>query len=237
MEKYIIPKILKYQNIDDLLENKNGDRSLFDNGENLSIDELLQGYFVCIVGEPGIGKSRLINEIKRHPSKKSLYSCKASKLKTISIPTGIKFCIIDALDEVDGNVFFSTLQSIRDYKANNPDIKVLFTCRKHYVASYAKHFASCIGLIYVELCKLRDKDVMDVVNTCSETTKAQIAKNSKLKELLSIPRYLTYFSKYVEQKGDILNISDLFELIIGNSIQSAISKRQDIALGYLFKEY
>ena len=50
MEKYIIPKILKYQNIDDLLENKNSDRSLFDTGENLSIDELLQGDFVCIVG-------------------------------------------------------------------------------------------------------------------------------------------------------------------------------------------
>ena len=37
--------------------------------KNLSIDELLQGDFVCIVGQPGIGKSRLVNEIKRHPSK------------------------------------------------------------------------------------------------------------------------------------------------------------------------
>ena len=101
--------------------------------------------------------------------------------------------------------------------------------------SYAKHFASCIGLVYVELCKLRDKDVMEVVNTCSETTKAQIAKNSKIKELLSIPRYLTYFSKYVEQKGDILNISDLFELIMGNSIQSAISKRQDLKKNESFR--
>ena len=235
MEKYIIPKILKYQNIDDLLENKNSDRSLFDTGENLSIDELLQGDFVCIVGEPGIGKTRLIEEIVSGKIGLPLYHCTASQFESRSIPENLKYCIIDALDEVDGNVFFSTLQSIRDYKAKNPGIKVLFTCRKHYVESYAKHFASCIGLVYVELCKLRDKDVMEVVNTCSETTKAQIAKNSKIKELLSIPRYLTYFSKYVEQKGDILNISDLFELIMGNSIQSAISKRQDLKKNESFR--
>ena len=235
MEKYIIPKILKYQNIDDLLENKNSDRSLFDTGENLSIDELLQGDFVCIVGEPGIGKTRLIEEIVSGKIGLPLYHCTASQFESRSVPEYLKYCIIDALDEVDGNVFFSTLQSIRDYKAKNPGIKVLFTCRKHYVESYAKHFASCIGLVYVELCKLRDKDVMEVVNTCSETTKAQIAKNSKIKELLSIPRYLTYFSKYVEQKGDILNISDLFELIMGNSIQSAISKRQDLKKNESFR--
>lgn len=228
MKNYIIPRIQRYQNIDDLLENKNSNRSLFDTEENLSIDKLIQEDFVCIVGDPGIGKSRLVEEIVSDKIGLPLYHCNASQFDSKSVPEYAKYCIIDALDEVDGSIFFTTLQSIKDYKTNNPDVKVLFTCRKHYVASYAKHFASCIGLIYVELCKLRDKDVMDVVNTCSETTKAQIAKNSKLKDLLSIPRYLTYFSKYVEQKGDILNISDLFELIIGNSIQSAISKRQDI---------
>ena len=235
MKNYIIPRIQRYQNIDDLLENKNSNRSLFDTEENLSIDKLLQEDFVCIVGDPGIGKSRLVEEIVSDKIGLPLYHCNASQFDSKSVPEYAKLCIIDALDEVDGSIFFTTLQSIKDYKTNNPDVKVLFICRKHYVASYAKHFASCIGLIYVELCKLRDKDVMDVVNVCSETTKAQIAKNSKLKDLLSIPRYLTYFSKYVEQKGEISNISDLFELIIGSSIQSAISKRQDIKKNESFR--
>lgn len=75
MEKYIIPQILKYQNIDDLLENKNSNRSLFDSEENLSIDKLLHEKFVCIVGKPGIGKSRLVDEIKSHLSKKMLTMC------------------------------------------------------------------------------------------------------------------------------------------------------------------
>ena len=228
MTNYIIPQILKFKNIDDLLENRNSDRSLFDTGENLSIDELLQEDFLCIVGEPGIGKSRLVEEIISGKIGLPLYHCIASQFESKSVPEDSKYCIIDALDEVDGNVFFSKLQSIRDYKAKNPNVKVLFTCRKHYVASYAKYFASYNDLIYVELCKLRNEDVMGVVNSCPNATKANVAKSPQLKKLLSIPRYLTYFLEYVHQKGDISNISDLFEFMIGNSIHTAIEKRQDI---------
>ena len=225
MTNYIIPQIIKYQNIDDLLENNNKARSLFDTGESLSIDELLQEDFVCIVGEPGIGKSRLVDEIKHHSSKKTLFSCKASELKNAPIPTSVEYSIIDALDEVEGSVFFSTLQTIKEYKTKNPDTKVLFTCRKHYVASYAKHFASCPDLIYVELCRLKEEDVMRVVDRCSEITKANVAKSVKLKDILTIPRYLTFFLEYEEQKGDILNIGNLFEFIVGKSIQNAVNAR------------
>ncbi len=225
MEEYIVPQIIKYQNIDDLLENNNKARSLFDTDESLSIDELLQENFVCIVGEPGIGKSRLVEEIRNHSSKKTIYHNTASCFESKSVPDNFEYCVIDALDEVEGNLFFSTLQTIKEYKAENPDTKVLFTCRKHYVASYAKHFASCTDLIYVELCRLKDEDVMRVIDKCSETTKANVAKSAKLKELLTIPRYLTFLLENEKQKGDISNISDLFEIIIGGSIQNAVKAR------------
>lgn len=227
MTNYIIPQILRYQNIDDLLENNNRARSLFDTSVILSIDKLLQEDFVCIVGEPGIGKSRLVDELKKHISTK-LYHSTATKLKLKKIPEDTEYCLLDALDEVEGNVFFSTLQSIKEYKAKNPNVKVLFTCRKHYVASYAKHFASSNGLIYVELCRLRDEDVIGVVDRCSEITKANVIKSSKLRELLTIPRYLTFLLEYEQQKGDITNISNLFEFIIGRSIQTAVNNRPDI---------
>lgn len=67
MENYITPQIVRYQNVYDLLEN-NRTTSLFGVEENLSIDKLLQEKFVCIVGEPGIGKSRLVDEIKKQIS-------------------------------------------------------------------------------------------------------------------------------------------------------------------------
>ena len=227
MIKYIIPQIIKYHNIDDLLRN-NRDSNFSYAGENLSIDDLLQKDFVCIVGEPGIGKSRLLEEIKKHSPKRSFYTSTASKFEPKSIED-IEYCIIDALDEVDGNAFYGTMEVIKQFKEDNPDTKVIFTCRKHYVESYAKHFASYKDLFYVELCRLKDEDVDKVIDEqCSETTKVNLAKSLKLKQLLTIPRYLTYLLEYERQKGDISNISNLFEFMIGNSIQTAIQKRQDI---------
>ena len=225
MKSYIIPQILKYQNIDDLFVNNNKVRSLSNVERNLSIDELLKDDFVCIVGEPGIGKSRLLEEIKNHSSKKNIHSCKASEFKNEPISKDIEYYIIDALDEVEGDTFYSTLQQIKGYKEKNSNSKVLFTCRKHYVASYKNHFASCNNLVYVELCRLRDEDVMEVVNKCSEITRASVTNNSKLKELLTIPRYLTYFEEFEEQKGKISNIGELFEYMTSKSIQKTIEAR------------
>lgn len=135
---YITPQIVKYQNIDDLLEN-NRQRTFFDVTENLSVDKLLEESFVCVVGEPGIGKSRLVEEIKKRVSE-NLYHCTASELKHKVLSTETDYCIIDALDEVDGNSFYDILQTIKQYKEAYRDVKIIFTCRKHYVASYAKHF-------------------------------------------------------------------------------------------------
>ena len=112
---YITPQIVKYQTIDDLLEN-NKQSSLFDDAvENLSIDNLLENCFVCIIGEPGIGKSRLTDEIKKRIST-DLYSCTASEFTPTDIPAEKMYCIIDALDEVEGNSFYDVLQSIKQYK-------------------------------------------------------------------------------------------------------------------------
>ena len=72
---YIIPQFVKYQNVDDLLENNNH-HSLF-NENNLSINDVLTENFVCIVGEPGIGKSRLLDEVKERILPKPFF-CKAS---------------------------------------------------------------------------------------------------------------------------------------------------------------
>lgn len=226
MENYIIPQIIKYQNVDDLLKNDNKAHSLFDTKENLSTERLIQENFVCIVGEPGIGKSRLVEEIKKLIEKR-LYYCTASMFELNSVPEDIEYCIIDALDEVEGDIFLRTLLSIKEYKEKNQKVKVLFTCRKHYVASYAKHFASCSSLTFIELCRLSDNDVMKIIDEYSEITKANVIKNSKLKELLTIPRYLTFLLEYKEKSDDSSNISDFFEYIIGSSIQKAVKNRQN----------
>ena len=226
---YINPPLVRYQNVDDLLEN-NSHYSLFGTRENLSIDKLLEEKFVCIVGEPGIGKSRLLDEVKERISAESFF-CKASEFTELSAPKENEYCIIDALDEVEGYSFYNVLQSIKHYKKENPKVKVLFTCRKHYVASYAQHFADCNYLTFIEICRLSERDVMNVISgNCnrSEATLENINKSPKLKELITIPRYLTFLLEYIKQKGECLNIGELFEYMIVCSIKAAIEAHKGI---------
>lgn len=219
--KYIVPQKITYQNVDDLLEN-NKINSLFDEKEELSIDKLLQEKFICIVGEPGIGKSRLVEEIKERLSEHSYFYCTASEFEIENTPTDKEYCIIDALDEVDGSSFYRVLLSIKQFKDGNPDVKVLFTCRKHYVASYANHFVACSGLNYIELCRLNESEVYKIINETSETTRENVSKSPKLRELLSIPRYLVFLLEREEKQGGCSNIGELFEYIVIRSIQAAI---------------
>ena len=219
---YIVPKITKYSNIDELLKNKSKTPSLFDIENFLSIDDLLSENFVCIVGEPGVGKSRLISEIKKHHTKKLLFTRNASDFKSQEIPSGIEYCIVDALDEVDGSDFSNTLQLIKQYKEKHQDVKVMFSCRKHYVVSYASIFSSCTKLVFVELNRLEDQKVTKIIDKCTDITKENINKSPKLRKLLSIPRYLTFLLKSENQRGAISNIGDLFEFIIDNSIEEAL---------------
>ena len=221
---YIVPKITKYSNIDELLKNESKTPSLFDIENFLSIDDLLSENFVCIVGEPGVGKSRLISEIKTRLTEKPLSFCNASEFKPQVIPSDVEYCIVDALDEVDGSEFNCTLQLIKQYKEEHQDVKVMFSCRKHYVASYASIFSSCTKLVFVEVNRLEDREVIKIIDTCSDVTKENITKSPKLRKLLSIPRYLMYLLENEEQRGSISNVGELFEFIVDSSIDEALKK-------------
>lgn len=220
---YIVPQITKYSNIDELLKGESKTRSLF-NENPLSIDDLLSENFVCIVGEPGVGKSRLISEIKKHHTKNLLFTRNASDFKSQEIPSGIEYCIVDALDEVDGSDFSNTLQLIKQYKEKHQDVKVMFSCRKHYVVSYASIFSSCTRLVFVEVNRLEDREVTKIIDTCSDVTKENITKSPKLRKLLSIPRYLMYLLEKEEQRGSISNVGELFEFIVDSSIDETLKK-------------
>lgn len=221
---YIVPKITKYSNIDVLLKNDSKTRSLFEIENFLSIDDLLDENFVCIVGEPGVGKSRLIFEVKTKLTEKSFSFCNASEFKPKVIPSDIEYCIVDALDEVDGSGFSYTLQLIKQYKEEHQDVKVMFSCRKHYVVSYASIFSSCTKLVFIELNRLEDREVTKIIDTCSDVTKENITKSPKLRKLLSIPRYLMYLLENEEQRGSISNVGELFEFIVDSSIDETLKK-------------
>lgn len=140
-----------------------------------------------------------------------------------------EYCLIDALDEVDDSLFVSTLKEIIEYQKNHPEIKIIFSCRKHYLSSYANHFASIRSLTFIELCRLNHQEVNEVISKfCSPATQKNIERSSKLKELLSIPRYLVFLLENEDKKGECRSIGDLFEYIIDESISKAIVGRNGV---------
>jgi Predicted ATPase len=148
MTTYITPTVYRYENVDKLLKSNPSSTSL--EQLQLSIDDLLEKRFLCVVGEPGIGKSRLFEEfISSIKEKNKIFSCKALEFDEKQISGHIDYCIIDALDEVD-NIYY-TLKAINNFKRSHNSTKVLFSCRKHYVTTNISHFASCQELCYLEL--------------------------------------------------------------------------------------
>lgn len=219
---YINPRINKYHNIDDLLKNKNQVRSPYDADEYLSTDKLIQEDFLCIVGAPGIGKSRLLQEFCES-NKEAVCLIPASDFSAQSAPVDKEYCLIDALDEVGDDVFYSKLLSIKEYKEKNPSVKVLFSCRKHYVESYVDYFSSFQNLSFLELYRLRKEDVEKVIEKrCKKETKDNLDKNPKLKDLITIPRYLTFLLEFNKVGKGQTNIRGLFEYMIKRSVEEAI---------------
>lgn len=226
--EYITPFVKKYSNIDDLLQNKDINSSIYDDRHELSINNLLGIDFICIVGEPGIGKSRLIKEIINQIPDKYFFM-KATTFEIEYTEKEEEYYIIDALDEVAENQFFQKLQAIKKLKEFNPTSKVVFSCRKHYVASFAKAFSQIKGITFLEIDKLTNKQVEIVIDGCSDVTKMNVANNPKLKELIRIPRYLGFLLQSEKQNRSYQNMGELFDYIITNSIETAIKQsKRDI---------
>lgn len=222
---YIIPRIKEHSTVEDLLRNHNRTYSSVLEDTYLSIDDLLDKIFTCIVGEPGIGKSRLIEEIK-HKLPENSRHCSASSFNPKELRDEPEYCLIDALDEVDNSLFVCKLKEIIEFHRNHPKTKIILSCRKHYISSYANHFAIITSLTYIELCRLDHQKVNEVISKyCSKVTQNSIAKSSKLMELLSIPRYLLFLIEKEDKNGECRNIGDLFEYIIDESISKAIIGR------------
>lgn len=220
---YIQPKLKKFNNIDDLLKNNIDSYSYYFNNEKINLNDLLEYNYLCVVGEPGIGKSTLLRELEARVENNS-YFIMASALNADHIPKECSCIIIDALDEVPVNHFFIKLQEINRIKEVYPQAKIIFSCRKHYIATFANQFSTIKDLSYIELCRLNSKDVEDAIYLCSAAIKESINKSPKLKELITIPRYLTFLLDFESETGDCTNVGDLFEYMINSSIKKAIEK-------------
>lgn len=222
MDRYILPNIKQYKNIDDLFESTDKSNTTRFTDKSSFLGTIIKTHHLCIVGEPGIGKSRLLKELESSLSSKDVVKCKAVDFNSKSIGTDVKYCIVDALDEVESNQFARVFREIKDFCENNKNANVVFSCRKHYVASYAHIFSSFTDLSYIELLRLENESVRDILSSCSKQVISNIEKSKKMLDLLSVPRYLEYFIEYQKENVNCKNIGQIFEQFVEKNILNAI---------------
>lgn len=157
-------------------------------------------------------------------SSKDVVKCNAVDFISKSVGINVKYCIVDALDEVGSNQFSRVFREIKDFCENNKNTNVVFSCRKHYVASYARIFSSFTDLSYIELLRLDDESVENILSSCSKQVICNIGKSKKMLGLLSIPRYLEYFIEYQKENVDCQNIGQIFEQFVEKNILKAIEE-------------
>lgn len=224
MDRYILPYIKQYIKIDDLLESTDKSNSTRITDKSSFLDTIRNTHHLCVVGEPGIGKSRLLKELESALSSKDVVKCNAVDFISKSVGINVKYCIVDALDEVESNQFSRVFREIKDFCENNKNTNVVFSCRKHYVASYARIFSSFTDLSYIELLRLDDESVRDILSSCSNQVISNIGKSNKMLDLLSVPRYLEYFIEYQKENVDCEDIGQIFEVFVEKNILHAIEK-------------
>lgn len=204
MDRYILPNIKQYKNIDDLFESTDKSNTTRFTDKSSFLGTIIKTHHLCIVGEPGIGKSRLLKELESSLSSKDVVKCNAVDFISKLIGTDVKYCIVDALDEVESNQFSRVFREIKDFCENNKNTNVVFSCRKHYVASYAHIFSSFTDLSYIELLRLENESVRDILSSCSKQVISNIEKSKKMLGLLSVPRYLEYFIEYQKDNSSLI---------------------------------
>lgn len=180
MDRYILPNIKQYKNIDDLLESTDKSNMTHITEKSSFLGSIRKTHHLCIVGEPGIGKSRLLKEFESTLSSMDVFKCNAINFTSKLVALDVKYCIVDALDEVESNQFSRVFREIMDFCENNKNTNVVFSCRKHYVASYAHIFSSFRDLSYIELLRLDDKSVQEILSSCSEQVICNIGKSKKI---------------------------------------------------------
>ncbi len=174
MSTYILPTLIKYKDFDELKNDKlseDFEYPFYDKNKLFSIDDFFNDskrYFV--LGEPGVGKSRLLKAIQVKGRERKIAALvvdlpqinhtKISEIVSQFIrKESLKDKIVtkqgctiyfDALDEVNSDKFEETLNSILRLGETKKDLRLVVACRSHYLKKIldlnnrSKHFSFII---------------------------------------------------------------------------------------------
>jgi len=243
--QYIDPDYELYQSIDALIRPQtwadnfvwnSPNKEYGDSEQKKLIDTILSLDCVCICGEPGCGKSRLINEIARKSdSLVQTFTEIASDNKKLNDSCDI--IILDALDEISEFLIIKSLQEIASLRDKGK--KVYFSCRKHYIERFKEYFNSIHALCYIKLLPFDEIHINRYIssNVCNEVPRKNLQAlrnaNDTVRKICSTPRYLEYLVAYTDgssedslKEGSVLE--RIFDYVIDRDFETELKKSNDV---------
>src|SRR5437867_2623453 len=191
-----------------------GGISLFDDENRLKVSDLAQGKRNLIVGEPGIGKTLLLQKIKdcldQEGSATALISLRQTDATELIDEflnkgnDGQKVLLLDALDEVRSSLFPSILQKIEQVSKKYPELPIYLSSRWVFISRYATSFPEYRFIIispftlgqvrkYLIEAGRSEADVDALLN--------RVMSFSHRMLVIQIPRYLSYLDGFLKLKG------------------------------------
>lgn len=211
---YVTPITSVFPTFSDAREffDKSGGMPFWGEDKKLGISDLSHGNRTLIVGEPGIGKTLLLERIKGFFDEQGIHNAVillgqpkvseriGSVLDSATPPAAILF---DGLDEAQGSQFPEVLRQLEEISSNYPAVKLFITARWLFVNRYSASFSGyrLVAISpfttrqvrdYLLDARIRDEDIDLVLHRLSFGHQFLV---------IQIPRYLSYFTAFLKEKG------------------------------------
>ncbi len=248
LTNYIKPNF-NFANSYEKLIKQSANRNVFNKPTNFFLEEILEKKNVFILAEPGQGKSRLAKELakildERHVKwglvelkskhqNESIEQFVQRSQPDLKIDSDNAYVFLDGLDEVPQMNLLGTIEYLKSFIKDHPNLNVITTSRIHFFSKY-QHTLSSIDATFVEiehLTRFQAKDFLsslDIPRPTIEKLFKDLNITYERVSVLQTPRYLEMLAQQVSDNPSIvsgLNRATLFESFVKGALREEDSKQ------------
>ena len=193
---------------------KFGGVTIFEDEDRLEVDALIQGKRNLVVGEPGVGKSLLLQKMKEHLATQGVSAVLVSLRDNDALQQIDAFLepqqeqpralLLDALDEVKSSIFPTVLQKIEEISKKYPDFSLYISGRWVFVSRYANSFPEFRFISISPFTRGQIREYLVSAGRVERDVDAllnRVMSFSHRMLVIQIPRYLFYLDDYLKEKS------------------------------------
>lgn len=178
-----------------------------------ALSDLAQGKRNLIVGEPGIGKTLLLGKIQEHLSANG-YATEFVSLRKddalhridsfLSSSAAPKALLLDALDEVKGNVFPSIIEKLEEISRNHADVAIYLSSRWVFIKRHATAFPEYRYITISPFSRNQVHDYLTQMRHSDDDIEHLLRRVISFGDrmlVLQIPRYLFFLECFLKDRG------------------------------------